>query len=345
LLRPLVPPRRHRRPAAAGAQGRAGRGHRRIPPRTPAAQRARRRLRRRRLARAAAGAAPEAALPRLRQQPVRRRPPRPPPQPALRALRRFRAPAPLPAGGPARVQRRAALPVRARDRSRPAGPCRTVRRRRLPRDLRPRGPGRGRRTRLQAAAGNVLPPPLRGRRLPPARLPLLAVADARPLRHRAGGHVGAAEAANRGINGAGARLPPLLRRFPHPVHATPRRSVMLRRSTDTGFPMLLYQIHEFGRAWMAPFTYWADANARMFSARDSWLSAVPGASRMAAGNELLHRIGKDYEKPEFGIHAVRVAGHDVPVVERVVLETPFCRLLRFKRYTDDVANIKDMRSD
>ena len=44
---------------------------------------------------------------------------------------------------------------------------------------------------------------------------------------------------------------------------------MLRRSTDTGFPMLLYQIHEFGRAWMAPFTYWADSNARMFSARDS----------------------------------------------------------------------------
>jgi poly(3-hydroxybutyrate) depolymerase len=109
--------------------------------------------------------------------------------------------------------------------------------------------------------------------------------------------------------------------------------------------MLLYQMHELGRAWMAPYTYWAEANARMFSARDSWLSAIPGAARIAAGNELLYRIGKDYEKPAFGIHAVEVAGHDVPVIERVVVEKPFCRLLRFKRYTDDVANIKDMKSD
>ena len=109
--------------------------------------------------------------------------------------------------------------------------------------------------------------------------------------------------------------------------------------------MLLYQMHELGRAWMAPLTYWADANARMFSAGDSWLSAVPGASRIAAGNELLHRIGKDYEKPAFGIHSVRVAGRDVPVVEKVAAEKPFCRLLRFKRYADDVANIKDMKSD
>ena len=109
--------------------------------------------------------------------------------------------------------------------------------------------------------------------------------------------------------------------------------------------MLLYQMHELGRACMAPMTYWAEANARMFSASDSWLSAVPGAARIAAGNELFHRIGKDYEKPAFGIHAIRVAGHDVPVIEKVAVEKPFCRLLRFKRYTDDVTSIKDMKSD
>jgi poly(3-hydroxybutyrate) depolymerase len=108
---------------------------------------------------------------------------------------------------------------------------------------------------------------------------------------------------------------------------------------------MLYQMHELGRAWMAPFTYWAEANAKMFSSSGSWLSALPGATRIAAGNELLHRIGKGYEKPAFGIHAVEVAGHDVPVVERTVVEKPFCRLLRFKRYTDDVANVKDMHGD
>jgi poly(3-hydroxybutyrate) depolymerase len=109
--------------------------------------------------------------------------------------------------------------------------------------------------------------------------------------------------------------------------------------------MLLYQMHELGRAWMAPLTYWAEANAKMFSAPDSWLSAFPGATRIAAGSELLHRVGKDYEKPAFGIHQVEVAGHVVPVVEKLVIDKPFCRLLRFKRYTDDVGNIKDMKND
>jgi poly(3-hydroxybutyrate) depolymerase len=109
--------------------------------------------------------------------------------------------------------------------------------------------------------------------------------------------------------------------------------------------MLLYQMHEVGRAWMAPFTYWAEANARIFSAHNTWLGTLPGASRVAAANELFYRVGKDYVKPAFDIHAVEVAGHDVPVVERVAVDKPFCRLLRFKRYTDDVANIKDMKRD
>jgi poly(3-hydroxybutyrate) depolymerase len=44
--------------------------------------------------------------------------------------------------------------------------------------------------------------------------------------------------------------------------------------------MLLYQLHEMGRAWMAPFAYWAEANAKVFSAPDSWLSVLPGAERV-----------------------------------------------------------------
>src|SRR3546814_19538777 len=100
------------------------------------------------------------------------------PQPALRALRRLRAVAALRAGRPAGVQRRAALPARARDRPRPARPGRAVRRRRLPRNLRPRGPGRRRRARFQAAAGTVLTPALRSRGIAHARLALLDVAAA-----------------------------------------------------------------------------------------------------------------------------------------------------------------------
>jgi poly(3-hydroxybutyrate) depolymerase len=109
--------------------------------------------------------------------------------------------------------------------------------------------------------------------------------------------------------------------------------------------MLLYQYNELMRAWMAPVTYWAEAGARMFSAPGSWLSALPGAQRAAAGYELLYRIGKDYEKPEFGIHSVESGGEEYPVVEREVLSRPFCRLLRFKRFADNADGIAELKDD
>nr|WP_298129250.1 polyhydroxyalkanoate depolymerase [uncultured Pseudoxanthomonas sp.] len=109
--------------------------------------------------------------------------------------------------------------------------------------------------------------------------------------------------------------------------------------------MTLYQLHELGRAWMAPLAYMAEANARMFSAPSSWLSNVPGAERIAAGNELIHRIGKDYEKPAWEIHEVEVEGRTVPVVEQEIVKKPFCRLLRFKRYTDDAETITTLKDD
>src|SRR5690606_17576324 len=107
--------------------------------------------------------------------------------------------------------------------------------------------------------------------------------------------------------------------------------------------LMIYQLHELNRQLLAPFTELAQANAKIFGADGTWLSSLPGATRVAAGNELLHRIGKDYEKPPFAIHQVVKDGHDVPVVEKVALDKPFCRLLRFKRYTDDAENILGMK--
>lgn len=109
--------------------------------------------------------------------------------------------------------------------------------------------------------------------------------------------------------------------------------------------MFLYQYHELARAWMAPLNIWAEAGARAYSAPASWLSALPGAQRVAAGYELLYRLGKKYEKPEFGIHAVETEGRTYPVVEREVLATPFCRLLRFKRFADDAGHIRELKDD
>ncbi len=109
--------------------------------------------------------------------------------------------------------------------------------------------------------------------------------------------------------------------------------------------MLLYQWHELWRAGLAPYAYFADAGAKMYSSPDSWLTALPGAQRTAAAFELMYRLGKEYEKPEFGIHSVEIDGVPCPVVERVALEKPFCRLLRFKRYSDNEDRLRDLKDD
>src|SRR5688572_9207862 len=88
---------------------------------------------------------------------------------------------------------------------------------------------------------------------------------------------------------------------------------------------MLYQIHEFNRALLNPAVEFARAGARIFSAPESWLARLPGSARIAAGYELMYRMGKDYPKPQFGIDSVEVAGGRVAVVERAVLTQPFCR--------------------
>ena len=108
---------------------------------------------------------------------------------------------------------------------------------------------------------------------------------------------------------------------------------------------MLYHFHELSRSLMSPLVYWSEASARMFSAQGSYLSHLPGAPRIAAGYELLYRIGKDYEKPEFGIRSVTAHGHEVPIVEFSVLKKPFCNLLRFKRFSDDAGVIGDLKDD
>jgi len=108
-------------------------------------------------------------------------------------------------------------------------------------------------------------------------------------------------------------------------------------------------MYEVNRALLSPAAELARAGAYMFSAPGSWLAHVPGANRIAAAYELLYRIGKEYEKPAWGIDEVNVGrtldGINVPVVEQQVLAKPFCRLLRFERRSDDAAIAAELGRD
>ena len=107
---------------------------------------------------------------------------------------------------------------------------------------------------------------------------------------------------------------------------------------------MLYQLYETQRALMAPFSEFASASAKLYSHPLSPFTHTPMAQRVSAGLDLMHRLAKDYEKPEFDIKTVQVDGVDVAVQEQVAIEKPFCRLIRFKRFTDDATALDDMKT-
>jgi poly(3-hydroxybutyrate) depolymerase len=107
---------------------------------------------------------------------------------------------------------------------------------------------------------------------------------------------------------------------------------------------MLYQLYETQRALMAPFADFASATAKLYNHPLSPFTHLPMAGRLSAGFDLIHRLGKDYEKPEFEITRVTSGGVEVAVQEQVAIEKPFCRLVRFKRFTDEVATLEAMKA-
>ena len=108
---------------------------------------------------------------------------------------------------------------------------------------------------------------------------------------------------------------------------------------------MLYQLYETQRALLSPFAEFASATSKLYNHPLSPFAHTPGAQRVSAGLDLMHRLSKDYEKPQFGITSVKVDKVDVAVQEQVALSKPFCRLLRFKRFSDEVSVLNHLKDD
>lgn len=106
---------------------------------------------------------------------------------------------------------------------------------------------------------------------------------------------------------------------------------------------MLYQIYETQRSIMEPFADLAEVAAKLYSNANLPFGQTPLAQRISAAYDLIHRLGKDYEKPEFGIRTVQVDNVDVAIFERVEIDKPFCELRRFKRFTDDSATLSKLK--
>jgi poly(3-hydroxybutyrate) depolymerase len=106
---------------------------------------------------------------------------------------------------------------------------------------------------------------------------------------------------------------------------------------------MLYQIYETQRSFMEPFSELAQVAAKILTNPQNPMGNSPMAQRVSAGYELMHRLGKDYVKPEFGIRTVLVGDVDVAIHERVEIDKPFCELRRFKRFTDDSVTLNAIK--
>ena len=106
---------------------------------------------------------------------------------------------------------------------------------------------------------------------------------------------------------------------------------------------MLYQLYESQRALMEPFAEFAQATSRLLNNSANPYIHSPVFQRVAASYDLAYRLCKDYEKPEFDIDSVESNGVEIAIAERTAVDKPFCRLLRFKRFSDDPATLARMK--
>lgn len=96
---------------------------------------------------------------------------------------------------------------------------------------------------------------------------------------------------------------------------------------------MLYDLHELQRSFLTPLASFTDQGSQLFSHPYSPFAYTPMSRQIAATYELVHRLGKDYEKPAWGLDTTLIDNQAVAVSEHTVLAKPFCNLVRFERAT------------
>ena len=107
---------------------------------------------------------------------------------------------------------------------------------------------------------------------------------------------------------------------------------------------MLYQIHENQRALKNPIADLAHSASKAYASPWLAMGQNPFTKNLSAGYELLHRLGKDYKKPEFNIESVDMDGVNVVIHEHIEMDKAFCRLLSFERYSNNLSTLTHIKS-
>ena len=94
---------------------------------------------------------------------------------------------------------------------------------------------------------------------------------------------------------------------------------------------MFYQLYELNHAALRPLRVAAEMGHMAISnPLNPWAKTSLGRS-VAATFEVIERATRRYGKPSFDLPTTVVDGHEVPVVEKVAWQKPFCHLVHFER--------------
>lgn len=95
--------------------------------------------------------------------------------------------------------------------------------------------------------------------------------------------------------------------------------------------MLLYQLRDLQLAALAPWHFAALAAENILRAPFCLASRTPWGQEMAAQAALWQRMTRFYANPSFNIGTSKFRGEPIEIRERLIDQTPFCRLIGFVR--------------
>ena len=99
---------------------------------------------------------------------------------------------------------------------------------------------------------------------------------------------------------------------------------------------MLYHAYEWTHAAVTPWRQFAQMSAQALrDPRNPWAESQM-VRTAAAGFEMFDKATSRYGRPEFGIDMVEIDGEECAIREEIVLEKPFCRIKRFRRFGSTV---------
>ncbi len=106
-------------------------------------------------------------------------------------------------------------------------------------------------------------------------------------------------------------------------------------------PSMLYHAYEWTHAAITPWRQFAKMSAdTLRDPRNPWADSY-GARTTAAAFEMFDSATARYGRPDFGIDLIDINGNPCAIREEIVMEKPFARLKRFRRFGNGVEEGKD----